>query len=180
MKKWVHWSHHITWRGAALVPHCLIQVHYVRVCLDLWPPLSYPLSTSSPICFPTGHVTELPFSQLPLLSEVWLIASLCNMLSNLSLLETPLHLTLWSQLLFLENSQFTRDLCLPSLCPRENKSERSSNPSVSQTTPPGWSHKTKGRIPLLPREHPVLVGWAQLGRDNGFCLPDIPYSISHN
>lgn len=112
MKMWVHWSHHITWLGSwALIPYSLIQVYYVRVCLDLWPPLSYPLSMSSPMCFSAG-LNRAPFSQLLFLSEVCLIALLCNMLSSLSL-PKPMRLTLWSQLLFLENSQFTRGFLSP-------------------------------------------------------------------
>lgn len=88
LKTWVHWSHHLTWPEAAFLPHSWVQAYCVTVCLDLWPPLSYPLSMLSPICFSAVRVWELPFPQFLFLSEVWLIASLCNVLSSLNLPET--------------------------------------------------------------------------------------------
>lgn len=110
------------------------------------------------------HTGELSFPQALSFSQVRLIASLCNMstsslklLSSLSLPETPLHLLCDLHCYFWKIPSSPGALCFPSLCPREKKSERSSNLCVSQTTSPGWRNRVKGKIPLLPREHPVPV-----------------------
>lgn len=83
-----------------------------------------------------------------------LIGSL-KLWSSLSLPETllyqlcVLHRYFWN----IPNSQGT--LLFFFMTKREQITEKSFNVSVSQTTAPGWSHRTEGRIPLLPGKHPV-------------------------
>lgn len=91
------------------------------------------LFVSSPVCFLAVRVGELSFPQALSFSRVWLIASLHNMptsslklLSNLRLPETPLHLLCDLHGYFWKTPNLQGAFCFPSLCPRENKSERSS------------------------------------------------------
>lgn len=128
----------------------------------------------SPICFLAVGIWELSFLQPLFLSQVWFVASLGSVLSYSSLSETPLYLLCDPHCYFWKTPNSQGALCFPSYAQGRTHQREAANPSVSQTTPPKRSHKTKGRIPLWPRGHPVPKGWAHWchSRDLGF--PDTP------
>lgn len=119
-----------------------------------------------PNCFLAVHVWELSFPQSLSLHQIWLIASLWNVSadsikiwSNVSLLETLLHLSYVLHCYFWKIPDSQGALCFPSVYDqgKTNHSEKQQSFCVSNYNP-WWSHRAKGRIPLLPRELGSLCG----------------------
>lgn len=168
MKMWVHWSRHRLYPEAAFLQHCQV----LAFCVALWLPCLLPFPKWSPICFLVVHAWELSFtaflcnvltSGLKLWSRMSLPETLCTypVTSTVISGKFPVHKGLFASLLYAQGR---------------------TNPSVSLTTTPGWSHKTQDRI-LIARRAPVpvqlslSVGLGSLAPRPCSCLSDIPSGI---